>query len=135
LSGDEELERIKRAKIERIMREQTGLLRSGTVAELNRTNFDKAITQATLPVLIDFWAGWCAPCTIMKPVIEEMARAYSGRVLFAKVNVDENTSIAQRYGVMSIPNFVLFRGGEPIDRSIGAVGRKGLESMLNKHIS
>jgi len=132
---DEELERIKREKIERIMREHTSLLRSGAVVELDQTNFDRAISQAAMSVLVDFWAAWCTPCMIMKPVLEEMAKVHSGRALFAKVNIDENPSIAQRYGVMSIPNFVLFLGGEPVDRAIGVVGRQGLEGLLRRHVA
>ena len=117
-----------------MLREQKGPLRPGIVVDLDLTNFDKAISWATLPILVDFWAGWCTPCKIMKPVLEEMAEAHAGRVLFAKVNVDENPSIAQRYGVLSIPNFVLFHGGKPIDRAVGAVGRHGLESLLRKNV-
>jgi len=107
---DEELERIKRMMMKRLMRaEEPSLCIDGAVVNHTTANFDEALTKASKPVLVDFWAGWCAPCTAMRPVLEGMARDYSGRVNFAKVDVDRNQALAQRYGVMSISNFVLFK--------------------------
>ncbi|MEE8355549.1 MAG: thioredoxin, partial [Candidatus Bathyarchaeia archaeon] len=87
-----------------------------------------------LPVFIDFWADWCAPCTIMSPIFEAMTREYSGKAYFAKIDVDANQITARRYGVMSIPNFIVFKGGRPVDRAVGAVGRPGLKRVLRKHL-
>ena len=138
MSGDEELERIKRRIMHRMMRgeperrEDSGPWREGEVIELNEANFDKAISTASKPVLVDFWAVWCPPCMVMSPIVEELARDYAGKAYFAKVNVDENQRLALRFRVMSIPSFLLFKDGRLIDRVIGAVGRRGLEEMLLK---
>ena len=104
------------------------------VIQLNASNFDEVLKKANMPLLVDFWAGWCAPCIIMAPVIEELARDYAGKAAFAKLNVDENPEIASRYHVMSIPLFMIFKDGEPIEKIVGAVGRKPLEKALRKYI-
>lgn len=136
MAEDEELERIKRKMMKRLMRaEESSLWVDGAVANLTTANFDEVLAKAKQPVLVDFWAGWCAPCTAMKPVLEAMARDYAGRVSFAKVDVNRNQTLARRYGVMSIPNFVLFRNSKPVDRVVGAVGRPGLEAMLRRRLS
>ena len=135
MEEDKELEKIKERMLRRIMEpDDPGPWIDGTVMELTTTNFDDAIAKARLPVLVDFWAGWCAPCMVMKPVVEAMAREYSGKAFFAKVDVDSNQALARRYGVMSIPNFVIFRNGGLVDRIVGAVGRSGLETALKKHL-
>jgi thioredoxin 1 len=135
MEEDKELKKIKERMLKRIMEPaDPGPWIDGTVMELSTTNFDDAISKARLPVLVDFWAGWCAPCMVMKPVLEAMAREYSGKAHFAKVDVDRNQALARRYGVMSIPNFVIFRNGGLVDRIVGAVGRPGLETALKKHL-
>jgi thioredoxin 1 len=132
---DKELERIKERMMERMMRPtDPGPWVDGGVIELNASNFDEALAKTSGPVLVDFWAGWCAPCMVMKPVVEAMAREYSGRAHFAKVDVDRNQALARRYSVMSIPNFVIYKNGRPVDRVVGAVGRQGLEAALRKHL-
>lgn len=136
MAGNDELERIKKEMMERLMKpEDKGMWVDGVVVELTAANFDEALAKASLPVLVDFWAGWCGPCIVMKPVMEELARGYAGRARFAKIDVDRSQGLAQKYGVMSIPNFVLFKNGKPVDRAIGAVGRRGLESMLKRHLA
>lgn len=135
MSGDEELEKIKKRMMWRMMRgepEKPSIWRDGEVVELNEANFDEAISKASKPVLIDFWAVWCPPCMVMSPIVEELARDYAGRAYFAKVNVDENQRLALRFRVMSIPSFLLFKDGRLIDRVVGAVGRGGLEAMLRR---
>jgi len=104
------------------------------VITLESSSFDKAIESANMPVLVDFWAEWCVPCGVMAPVIEELARDYAGKATFAKVNVDENPDVSQRYLIMSIPHFIIFRDGKPVERIVGAVGRGPLEEALKKHL-
>ncbi|MFQ6054328.1 MAG: thioredoxin, partial [Candidatus Bathyarchaeia archaeon] len=118
-----------------LMRREEGPWIEGSVVELTAADFSEAISRATRPVLVDFWAGWCAPCTAMKPVLEAMAREYAGKVSFAKVNVDRNEGLARRFGVRGIPNFILFKDGRPVDQVVGAVGRRGIETMLRRHLS
>lgn len=130
---DEELERIRLRKLKRLIDESKGT-KVEAVTTLNSLSFDKAIENANMPVLVDFWAGWCMPCRVMAPVIDELARDYARKVIFAKVNVDENPEVSQRYNIMSIPHFIIFKNGKPIERIVGAVGREPLEEALRKHL-
>jgi len=136
MSEDKELERIKEQMLRRMMAPpDTGPLTDGAVVELDGRSFDSALGKAQNPVLVDFWADWCGPCKMIRPVFEALAKDFSGRAYFAKVNIDENQMLARRYGVMSIPNFVLFMKGRPVDRVIGAVGKPHFEAVLNKHVA
>jgi thioredoxin 1 len=111
-----------------------GPWKDGEVLPISSFDFDKALSNTTLPVFVDFWASWCQPCLIMKPVFESLAVKYKGRINFASLNVDNNKIIAEQFGVMSIPYFILFKNGKPIDRVLGSVGREGLERVLSKHV-
>ena len=135
MNGDEELEKIK----ERILREmmnptKKNILTEGSVTVLDASNFDIAIANSSKPVLVDFWADWCMPCKVMKPIFEILARDFAGKAYFAKVDIDRNPSVAFNFDVMSIPNFIVFKNGRPVDRVVGAVGRAGLESTLRRHL-
>ena len=125
---DEELERIKAKKMKEMMSQQ-----NPGVVKLNSSSFDDFI-KTDLPVVVDFWADWCMPCRIMAPVMEELAKAYAGKALFGKVNVDEDSQIASRYGIMSIPHFLIFKNGALVEKIVGAVGRGPLENALKKHL-
>ena len=125
---DEELERIKSKKMKEMMGQQ-----NPGVVKLDALSFDKFI-KTELPVVVDFWADWCMPCRIMAPVMEELAKAYAGKALFGKVDVDENSQIASRYGIMSIPHFLIFKNGALVEKIVGAVGREPLENALKKHL-
>jgi len=96
---------------------------------LTEANFDR-LSAADKPMLVDFWATWCGPCRIMDPVVEKLAAKYSGKVLFGKVNVDEEMNISSRYQVFSIPTFMIFKNGQPLDAVIGAVGEASLERLV-----
>jgi len=136
MAEDRELERIKRRIMGRLLRRDEGSIwADGVVADLTAADFDKAVAEASRPVLVDFWADWCAPCRAMKPVMEALAGEYAGRVSFAEVNIDRNERLAQRHGIMSIPHLILFKDGRPVERVVGAVGRPGLESVLRKHLA
>ena len=93
--------------------------------------FDKLIT-GELPVLVDFWATWCGPCRMIAPIVEEIANEYAGKVVVAKVDVDEMGELAQRYRIMNIPTLMLFKQGQLVDKAIGARPKAALEQMLNK---
>ena len=125
---DKELEKIKEAKI----KEMLDHVRAGVV-KLDSSSFGNFL-NTDLPVLVDFWADWCMPCRMMTPVMEELAQAYTGKALFGKVNVDENSQIASRYGIMSIPHFLIFKNGTRVEKIVGAVGRDPLENALKKYL-
>jgi thioredoxin 1 len=125
---DEELERIRAEKMKDMMSQQ-----NPGVVKLDASSFDGFI-KTELPVVVDFWADWCMPCRIMAPVMEELAKAYAGKALFGKVDVDENSQIAGRYGIMSIPHFLIFKNGALVEKIVGAVGRGPLENALKKHL-
>lgn len=134
MSEDRELEEIKRRMLERMLTPKPSLLKGGVVNILTDANFDQAISSAGLLLLVDFWADWCSPCKMMAPVVEALARDYAGRVLFAKINTDQNRTTSARFRVMSIPNFMVFKNGKRIDQVLGAVGRQGLEAILGRHL-
>jgi len=133
MSEDEELESIRAKKLKELLKKSQKQKTEGVIT-LTSSSFDKFLKNANLPILVDFWAGWCMPCRIMAPVMEELARDYAGKAVFARVNVDENPEIAGRYSIMSIPHFILFRNGRPAERIVGAVGRGPLEDALTKYL-
>ena len=98
--------------------------------QVTEKNFEEEVLNSTTPVLVDFWATWCGPCQMMGPVVEELSETETG-VKFCKVNVDDSPDLAAKYGVMSIPNFVLFKNGNVAGQTIGAVGKDGLLSLIN----
>jgi len=101
------------------------------VIDLNADSFEQEVINSELPVLVDCWAPWCQPCLIVSPVVEEVAGLYQEKVKFYKLNVDEAQEIAVRYGIMSIPTLLIFKGGEVVDQIIGAVPRKLITERLD----
>ena len=99
--------------------------------EIKDANFSEIVTQAKTPVLVDFWAPWCAPCRMVAPVVDELAGEYEGRVSFGKVNVDENPKIASQYGIMSIPTLILFKDGQPVSNIVGFRPKDELKKSLD----
>jgi thioredoxin 1 len=103
-----------------------------TLLEISEKNFDE-IVAGDKPVLVDFWATWCGPCQFMLPIFDKLAKKYSDRVSFGRINVDDNQGVAMRFDVYAIPTFIVFMNGKAIDRAVGAVGEKGLEGLLQKY--
>ncbi len=97
-------------------------------------NFEQEVLKSDTPVLVDFWAPWCAPCSIVTPIVEELAKEYEGKIKICKVNVDENPKAAQNFSVMSIPTVILFKAGKPGKTIIGAQSKdnykKAIEELL-----
>jgi len=103
-------------------------------AELNESNFDAEVIESDVPVLVDFWAVWCGPCRMLTPTIEALAGDFDGKIKVAKINVDENQQLAAKYGIMSIPTVMVFKGGKVVEQFIGVQPKGVYEDAINKHI-
>lgn len=98
-------------------------------------NFEEEVLKSDIPVMVDFFADWCGPCQMMMPVVESLAEEYEGRVKIGKIDSDEAGELAEKYGVMSIPNFIFFKNGEKVDNAIGAVSEDALAEKLDALIA
>jgi thioredoxin 1 len=108
----------------------------GNAVAVTTQNFDSEVLQSAEPVLVDFWAVWCGPCRAIAPAVEEIATEYKGRVKVVKLDVDDNQDIAIRYGVLSIPTLMIFKGGQMVERMVGAPpnAKAILTSKLQAHL-
>ena len=97
-------------------------------------NWEREVLGASGPVLVDFWAEWCAPCRMIAPFVDAVAKEFAGRAVVGKLNVDENEPVATRYAVRSIPTLLIFKGGKVVGQVVGAVPRSKLEDELKKHV-
>ena len=99
---------------------------------VSTSSWDTEVGKAPGLVLVDFWAVWCGPCQMVAPVVDELAKEYNGKLKVLKLNTDENPDIAGRYGIMSIPTLLFFRGGQPVDKVVGAVPKKVLKDTVDR---
>lgn len=96
--------------------------------------FSTEVLQSALPTLVDYWAEWCGPCRMIAPILDEVAKEYAGRVIIAKLNVDENQQTPQKYGVRGIPTLMLFKNGNIEATKVGAVSKSQLTAFIDSHI-
>ena len=139
------VEESEKLKEERLKKERKALKERPELSRgKGKSVFDKPVkvTDATLMevvqnnplVVVDCWAPWCAPCHMVAPVVEELARDYAGKILFGKLNIDESRGIAMQYQIMSIPTMLVFKSGKLVDRMIGAMPRQMLEPKITRHL-
>ena len=131
---DNEIEKIQKKQLEDLLKQQNlnNILDKTPVMELTLENFNQEIRNNDL-LLVDFWAEWCGPCKSMHPIFTRMAKKYK-RVRFARVNVDNAQDIAMKYGVQSIPTFIMFKNGEIANTMVGAVGEPGIHMICKKFV-
>jgi len=108
---------------------------AGNVLDLTEASFDSSVLKSSKPVLVDFWAIWCGPCRQVAPIVESLAGKWGERVTVAKLNVDDVPSVAERYGVMSIPTLMLFKGGQVVERVVGVSPQAALERKFEPHLN
>jgi thioredoxin 1 len=105
-----------------------------SVQQVTDANFEQSVLQSGKPALVDFWAPWCGPCRIIGPIVEELAPSYQGRAVIAKMNVDDNPQVAQRYGITSIPTLMIFKDGKLVDRAVGAMPKGELQKFIDRNL-
>ncbi len=130
---DEELDRIRREKLRKLLEERKSDTSPPSVIVLTDFNFKETVSRYPL-MLVDFWAPWCGPCRIVSPIVEELAEELKGKVVFGKLNVDENQRTAAEFQIFSIPTLVLLKNGVEVDRIIGAVPKRMIKAALEKHL-
>jgi thioredoxin 1 len=107
---------------------------SDNVSDVNDSNFESAVLQSDKPVLVDFWAPWCAPCRMLAPTVEAVAQNFQGTASVVKLNVDDNPAVSQRYGIKGIPTLILFKNGKEEERVVGATSKEAISRMIDKHV-
>ena len=107
---------------------------SDKITNLTTDTFKAAIASATTPVLVDFWAPWCGPCKAIAPILEELATELDGKVMIAKVNIDENDAVAVEYGIRAIPTMLLFKGGQVAEQIVGMMPKAALKAKVSANL-
>jgi len=102
--------------------------------EFTTANFDNEVVKSDIPVLVDFWAEWCGPCRMIGPIVDEIGKEMQGQLKVGKVNVDLDPAIAQKYAIRNIPTLLVFKGGDVVDKIIGAMPKPQLVAKLQPHL-
>lgn len=136
MSEDSELEAIKQKKLAELQRAASARASMAALTEpvvLSDSNFASEVVKYPI-MLVDFWAPWCGPCRIVGPIVEQLAREYSGRVAFGKLNVDENQMVAAKFGIQSIPTMMILKAGKVVDVMVGALPKAQMENKLKQQL-
>ncbi|HEV2138384.1 MAG TPA: thioredoxin [Nitrososphaerales archaeon] len=139
MSFDEEVRRINDKKFEEMLRERTKDEPSqpalpGKPVDLSESNFQEAVNSHPL-VVVDFWAPWCGPCKVVSPVLEQLSVEMAGKATFFKLNVDDNPTVSQQFGIQGIPTIMIFKDGRPVDGIVGAAPKQMIEARIRPYIS
>jgi thioredoxin 1 len=105
------------------------------VLELSASNWQKEVTESAVPVVVDFWAVWCGPCRMIAPTIDQLADEYAGRIKVGKVNVDDSQDLAAQYRINTIPQVFIFKGGQVVDRIVGAQSKNHFQAAIDKALT
>ncbi|HJS81785.1 MAG TPA: thioredoxin [Nitrososphaera sp.] len=137
MSEDNELEAIKQKKLAELQKAASARATMSGLTEpivLNDSNFASEVAKYPV-MLVDFWAPWCGPCRMVGPIVEQLAREYSGKVAFGKLNVDDNQMVAGSFGIQSIPTMMILKAGKVVDVMVGALPKAQIESKLKLHLA
>ncbi|MBI0154646.1 MULTISPECIES: thioredoxin TrxA [Gilliamella] len=107
---------------------------SHSIVSLSEATFDKTINESTKPVLVDFWAEWCGPCKMVAPILEEIAQEYGDKIIIAKLNVEQNPSIAPKFGIRGIPTLLIFKNGQLVATQVGALSKAQLKAFIDPQL-
>ena len=107
---------------------------SDFVKDVSDNNFEADVLRSDRPVLVDFWAQWCAPCRMLAPTVEAVAEKYAETATVVKLNVDDNPQVSQRFGIKGIPTLILFKNGKEEERVVGATSKEAISRMIDKHV-
>lgn len=144
MAKDEELEEIRLRRLREILRGRGAAGKPGSIGGEGDTPQSNPVdltdgtfgdfVQGNPFVVVDCWAPWCGPCRMVSPIVESLAKDYAGKIIFGKLNVDQNQGVARRFGIMSIPTLLVFKRGRLVDRIIGAMPRQALEPKITRHL-
>lgn len=132
MDEDEELRKIREKKFRDLLERKSQPQSVGTVIHMDSEKFTEIIKGSKIPVIVDYSAQWCGPCRMMAPIFERLANDFAGKVIFGKVDVDEEPGIAQAFEITAVPTFIIFKDAKPVETIVGAVGYKTLYELLKK---